>query len=132
MTTERGVPLPRQAAHHVDTLRRRHDWLVSLVDAGTATGYHREELTALAWALPVLEAEHGAVLRLWRDVLDPADALARHEATKTALRELGRHTYRDDPADAGEANPMRRHCEVCGLQRSRHPGAKQIRAEVPA
>lgn len=131
MTTEHGVPTSRSVARHIDAIRDRHDWLTSLATAGEANGWQQRELSALAWALPVLEAEQGTIIRLWRDVLDPAEALARHETTKTMLAEFGRHAYVDDPADADLA-PMRRSCQRCGVQRSRHPGARQVSEEATA
>lgn len=131
MTTEHGVPTPRAAGRYVDVIRDRHDYLAGLADAGEANGWQVQELAALQWALPVLEAEQGTVIRLWRDVLNPADALLRHDMTRAMLAEFGRHHYADDPADA-DRPAMKRSCGVCGVQRSRHPGARQVRDEVDA
>jgi hypothetical protein len=122
VTTENGVPWPRKCAGWIDTLRERRDWLASRVEHGEANGYTEQELAALDWALPVLEAEHGAVLRLTRDVIDPAERLLAHASTKEQLAQFGRHAFVYADADADEPL-VKRLCGECGVQFARHPGA---------
>lgn len=66
MATTNGLAAPRKARRHVETLRRRHDFLVQRVAAigPDHSGYDDAERTALAWALPVLEAEADHLARL--------------------------------------------------------------------
>lgn len=84
MTTENGLPKVSSVRRKIETLRRRHDYLVWRIEAATAagaeshTGFDWAERTALEWALPVLEAEWDNLARLRRetgaDVVEHAEA----------------------------------------------------------
>lgn len=77
MTTENGLLLPSVMARHIDRLRNRADFLEGRMAArdaagphtGDVNGFDRGEHQALMWAIPVLEAEHMAAIRLARHVL---------------------------------------------------------------
>jgi hypothetical protein len=61
VTTEAGIPTIKQASHYVATVRRRlafiEDRLERGLDHNIGSSYDLAEVTALEWALPVLEAE---------------------------------------------------------------------------
>lgn len=79
MTTENGLLLPSTMARNIERLHRRVEFLEARIaerlDAGRPeahNGFDRAELDALTWAIPVLEAEHLAAIRLARLVLEAA------------------------------------------------------------
>lgn len=75
MTTEDGLPPTRQARAYIETLRTRLLWIESrlvVVPGSGAAVFYEAERDALAWALAVLEAEYDAIVRLHRDVIEPA------------------------------------------------------------
>lgn len=75
MTTEDGLLHPSRMARHIDRLRDRAEFLRDRMAARRergeerSNGNDRAELDSLEWALPVLEAEHLAGIRLARHVL---------------------------------------------------------------
>lgn len=128
MSTEYGVPHPRAAAGMIDALRERRDYLAEQIEtkhaAGLPAGFSEREHAALSWALPVLEAEHGTIVRLWRDVLGPAERLVAHATEQEQRQHFGRHAFVSDVADEGVAL-VKRHCAECGVQFARHAGARR-------
>lgn len=73
MSTENGLEKIATARRKIESLRRRHEWIVGQIDAMTAagagmhTGYLWAERTALEWALPILEVEWDNLARIRRE-----------------------------------------------------------------
>lgn len=122
MTTDNGIPRPGAIAQWIDTIRDRRDWLASRVEHGESNSYVESELAALEWALPVLDAEHGAMIRLFRDIVAPAERLVSHLTERDQLAQFGRHEF-EGGDDEAHLPLVRQHCVTCGVQFARHAGA---------
>jgi hypothetical protein len=57
MTTENGISHPKEVAKHIKHLRKRIAYIESRIRHGQGNIYYERELAAMAWAMPILEAE---------------------------------------------------------------------------
>lgn len=78
MTTENGFTRPPVMRARIERLRRRAEYLEDSIAAKFEQGYSEtspavmfaeKELAALEWAIPVLEAEYDAAVRLQRKIV---------------------------------------------------------------
>lgn len=95
MTTENGLTAPSHMRRNIETFRRRLEHVTARMDSYRAegrgpSGFDEAEAHALAWALPVLEAEWDAAVRLAATIdtmADPRDRITQEgRAARRAYR----------------------------------------------
>lgn len=112
MTTENGIDRIKTMRHHIETLRRRREYVLGQIEEKWPDGepgytYERAEVNAIEWALPVLEAEFDAMARRRHAMDEQYQYLSRMEASGGTPKS-SRFEWPQDMDDAQELDAIDR------------------------